>query len=236
MLLAFWIKDHTDVDSKTSNDKVSKWSQFAEGWKISFQDKKTRTVFMVDAIDTIGGTAWIGAFVLAFCVQVLHKDESWWGIMNGSFFAGSILGGMLVVSISKYFKNRKFPLMLWGLGIYAIIAGIFAFNINPFVAMALMFLMGPPIQVTAVIRKTLLQENVQEEKLPKVMSCLEVVNNVVFSTSLLSLGWVADTFGITVIYIIAAVATIVSVAIGILARSNFIEQKAEVLQREAMRY
>ncbi|MFB6366223.1 MFS transporter [Paenibacillus elgii] len=236
MLLAFWIKDHTDIDSKISNVKASKWSQFAEGWKISFQDKKTRTVFMVDAIDTIGGTAWIGAFVLAFCVQVLHKDESWWGMMNGSFFAGSILGGMLVVSISKFFNNRKFPLMLWGLGIYATIAAIFAFNINPFVAMALMFLMGLPIQVTAVIRKTLLQENVHEVKLPKVMSCLEVVNNVVFSASLLSLGWVADTFGITVIYVIAAVATLVSVAIGILARSNFIEQKTEALQREAMRY
>ncbi|WP_025847580.1 MFS transporter [Paenibacillus ehimensis] len=233
-ILASLIKDNSEQDK--SHNKKSKWTQAVEGWKASFQDKRIRTVFIVDAIDTIGGTAWIGAFVLAFCVQILQKDESWWGLANGSFFAGSIIGGLLVVSVSNYFNNKKFPLMLWGLAIYAAIAGAFAFNGNPFVAIALMFIMGPPLQVTAVIRRTLLQENAEKDKLPKVMACLEVTNNVVFSVSLLSLGWVADAFGIQTIYAIAAVVTLGSVVIGIFARSNFAEQKNKMLQSEAVRH
>ncbi|KPV55868.1 hypothetical protein QJ48_30855 [Paenibacillus sp. A3] len=233
-ILASLIKDNSEQDK--SHNKKSKWTQAVEGWKASFQDKRIRTVFIVDAIDTIGGTAWIGAFVLAFCVQILQKDESWWGLANGSFFAGSIIGGLLVVSVSNYFNNKKFPLMLWGLAIYAAIAGAFAFNGNPFVAIALMFIMGPPLQVTAVIRRTLLQENAEKDKLPKVMACLEVTNNVVFSVSLLSLGWVADAFGIQTIYAIAAVVTLGSVVIGIFARSNFAEQKNKTLQSEAVQH
>lgn len=233
-ILASLIKDNSEQDK--SHHKKSKWTQAVEGWKASFKDKRIRTVFIVDAIDTIGGTAWIGAFVLAFCVQVLQKDESWWGLANGSFFAGSIIGGLLVVSVSNYFNNKKFPLMLWGLAIYAAIAGAFAFNGSPFVAIALMFIMGPPLQVTAVIRRTLLQENAEKDKLPKVMACLEVTNNVVFSVSLLSLGWVADTFGVQTIYAIAAVVTLGSVLIGIFARSNFTEQKVKSFQGETVRY
>ncbi|WP_253956877.1 MFS transporter [Paenibacillus oleatilyticus] len=233
-ILASLIKDNSEQDK--SHHKKSKWTQAVEGWKASFKDKRIRTVFIVDAIDTIGGTAWIGAFVLAFCVQVLQKDESWWGLANGSFFAGSIIGGLLVVSVSNYFNNKKFPLMLWGLAIYAAIAGAFAFNGSPFVAIALMFIMGPPLQVTAVIRRTLLQENAEKDKLPKVMACLEVTNNVVFSVSLLSLGWVADTFGIQTIYAIAAMVTLGSVLIGIFARSNFTEQKVKSFQGETVRY
>ncbi|MFB0841556.1 MFS transporter [Paenibacillus oleatilyticus] len=233
-VLASLIKDNSEQDK--SHHKKSKWTQAVEGWKASFKDKRIRTVFIVDAIDTIGGTAWIGAFVLAFCVQVLQKDESWWGLANGSFFAGSIIGGLLVVSVSNYFNNKKFPLMLWGLAIYAAIAGAFAFNGSPFVAIALMFIMGPPLQVTAVIRRTLLQENAEKDKLPKVMACLEVTNNVVFSISLLSLGWVADTFGIQTIYAIAAMVTLGSVLIGIFARSNFTEQKVKSFQGETVRY
>ncbi|WP_127484490.1 MFS transporter [Paenibacillus ehimensis] len=232
-ILASLIKDKSEQDNKSYD---SKWKQAAEGWKTSFRDKRIRTVFIVDAIDTIGGTAWLGAFVLAFCVQVLHKDESWWGLANGSFFAGSIIGGLLVVSVSNYFNNKKFPFMLWGLAIYAVIAGAFAFNGNPFVAIALMFIMGPPLQVTAVIRRTLIQENAEKDKLPKVMACLEVINNVVFSASLLSLGWVADTFGIQTIYAIASLVTLGSVVIGITSRSNFAEQKTKTLQSEAVRY
>ncbi|WP_281935523.1 MULTISPECIES: MFS transporter [Paenibacillus] len=234
-ILASLVKDNSDQEKKSYN-KESKWEQAAEGWKTSFRNKRIRTIFIVDAIDTIGGTAWLGAFVLAFCVQVLNKDESWWGLANGSFFAGSIIGGLLVVSVSNYFNNKKFPLMLWGLAIYAAIAGAFAFNGNPFVAIALMFIMGPPLQVTAVIRRTLLQENAEKDKLPKVMACLEVTNNVFFSVSLLSLGWVADTFGIQTIYVIASLVTLGSVAIGIFARSNFAEQITKILQSEAVRH
>ncbi|WP_163856012.1 MFS transporter [Paenibacillus elgii] len=233
-ILASLVKDNSDQENKSYNKK-SKWVQAAEGWKTSFRDKRIRTIFIVDAIDTIGGTAWLGAFVLAFCVQVLNKDESWWGLANGSFFAGSIIGGLLVVSVANYFNNKKFPLMLWGLAMYAAIAGAFSFNGNPFVAIALMFLMGPPLQVTAVIRRTLLQENAEKDKLPKVMACLEVTNNVFFSVSLLSLGWIADTFGIQTIYAVASLVTLGSVAIGVFARSNFAEQKTKVLQSEAVR-
>ncbi|WP_197261959.1 hypothetical protein [Brevibacillus laterosporus] len=73
-----------------------------------------------------GDTAWIGVFVLAFVKQVLNRDESWLGLMNGSFFSGSIVGGLLVVALVKRLQKRSFLFMLLGFTVYILLAGWFA--------------------------------------------------------------------------------------------------------------
>ncbi|MED1666530.1 MFS transporter [Brevibacillus laterosporus] len=174
-----------------------------------------------------GGTAWIGVFVLVFVKQVLNRDESWLGLMNGSFFAGSIVGGLLVVALVKRLQKRSFLFMLLGFTVYILLAVFFAINTQPLLALVLMTLTGPPIEIAAVIRRTLFQQSINAIQLPKVLAALEVVINLTFGVSLLMLGWFADQFGMTNLYLFATFLTSIAVVVGFFNRSMFSDTKIE---------
>ncbi|AYB41682.1 MFS transporter (plasmid) [Brevibacillus laterosporus] len=237
MIFTSFIKDPLDMkkEKKIQLDKVANvtkkdksievkesfWSDFSKGWKIIGHNRRIRTLTIIDTLDTIGGTAWIGVFVLAFIKQVLNRDESWLGLMNGSFFAGSIVGGLLVVALVKRLQKRSFIFMLIGFTVYILLAVFFAINTHPLLALVLMTLTGPPIEIAAVIRRTLFQQSIDAIQLPKVLAALEVVINLTFGVSLLMLGWFADQFGMTNLYLFAAFLTSVAVVVGFFNRSMF---------------
>ncbi|WP_366951076.1 MFS transporter [Brevibacillus laterosporus] len=206
---------------KTTKGKESFWNDFSEGWKIIGHNRRIRILTIIDTLDTIGGTAWIGVFVLAFVKQVLNRDESWLGIMNGSFFAGSIVGGILVVALVKRLQKRSFLFMLLGFTVYILLAVFFACNTHPLLALVLMTLTGPPIEIAAVIRRTLFQQSINALQLPKVLAALDVMVNLTFGVSLLMLGWFADRFGIANLYLLAAILTTVAVIVGFFNRNTF---------------
>ncbi|MCR8964189.1 MFS transporter [Brevibacillus halotolerans] len=201
--------------------KESFWNDFSEGWRIIGHNRRIRTLTIIDTLDTIGGTAWIGVFVLAFVKQVLNQNESWLGLMNGSFFAGSIVGGILVVALVKRLQKRSFLFMLFGLTVYIILAVFFAINTHPLLALVLMTLTGPPIEIAAVIRGTLFQQSINAIQLPKVLAAQEVLINLTFGVSLLILGWFAEQFGMTNLYLFAAFLTSVAVVVVFFNRSIF---------------
>ncbi|WP_369680054.1 MFS transporter [Brevibacillus laterosporus] len=213
---------------KTTEEKESFWNDFSEGWKIIGHNRRIRTLTIIDTLDTIGGTAWIGVFVLAFVKQVLNRDESWLGIMNGSFFAGSIVGGILIVALVKRLQKNSFLFMLLGFTVYLLLAVFFACNTHPLLALVLMTLTGPPIEIAAVIRRTLFQQSITALQLPKVLAALDVMVNLTFGVSLLMLGWFADRFGIANLYLLAALLTTVAVIVGFFNRNTF--SKTEELQ------
>lgn len=93
---------------------------------------------IVDSVDTIGGTSWLGVFILAYVTQVLHQDASWWGFMNASFFSGTILGGLLVVGLVKRLQRNSFLYMLGALLVYVLITVVFALNTIPVAALVLL--------------------------------------------------------------------------------------------------
>lgn len=214
-------EENVTKTDKTTEEKESFWNNFSEGWKIIGHNRRIRTLTIIDTLDTIGGTAWIGVFVLAFVKQVLNRDESWLGIMNGSFFAGSIVGGILVVALVKRLQKRSFLFMLLGFTVYILLAVFFACNTHPLLALVLMTLTGPPIEIAAVIRRTLFQQSINALQLPKVLAALDVLVNLTFGVSLLMLGWFADRFGIANLYLLAALLTTAAVIVGFFNRNTF---------------
>lgn len=212
--------------------KESFWNDFSEGWRIIGHNRRIRTLTIIDTLDTIGGTAWIGVFVLAFVKQVLNQNESWLGLMNGSFFAGSIVGGILVVALVKRLQKRSFLFMLLGLTVYIILAVFFAINTHPLLALVLMTLTGPPIEIAAVIRRTLFQQSINAIQLPKVLAAQEVLINLTFGVSLLILGWFAEQFGMTNLYLFAAFLTSAAVVVGFFNRSIFNDREMEKKSEE----
>lgn len=199
----------------------SHWKELGEGWRIIWHNRRIRSLMIVDSIDTIGGTSWLGAFILAYVTQVLHKDASWWGFMNGSFFSGTILGGLLVVGLVKRLQKNSYLYMLGALFVYVLITVVFALNTIPVAALVLFAVSGLPVQMAGIIRRTLLQTSAPAAQLPKVMAGIDVLTNLAFGLSLLFLGWYADRFGMVQVYLLAAAMTTIAVLVGWFYRRDF---------------
>lgn len=220
--------DGSTNESESAIHKESRWSNLTEGWVLLGRNRRLRSLAMIDVFDTLGGTAWISVFLLAFIQQILHRDESWWGIMNGLFFAGSIIGGLFVVTLVKKLQKRSYLIMLLGLSIYVMLTVLFAFTTQPLVALILLTLSGFPVQVAGVIRHTLIQESVDPIQLPKVFAAWDVIVNLTFMTSMVVLAWFAEKFGMIDLYLLAALLTTISVVIAVFYRKVF--KETEVIQ------
>jgi len=204
--------------------KPSYGEQLSEGWKILATNRRIRTLAIVDNIDTLGGAAWLGAFILAFVVEVLHKDVSWWGFMNTVFFIGSIAGGVFIVARVKKIQKNSYLFMLFGLSVYVGITFFFAFNTIPVLALILLAISGIPVQIASIIRHTLIQQNLTPAETPSAMSALSVLSNFTFAIAMLLLSWIADRYGMRDMYVVAGVMTTAAVVIGFVYRSAFREE------------
>jgi MFS family permease len=209
------------AEAAKGKEKGSHWKELGEGWQIIWHNRRIRSLMIVDSVDTIGGTAWLGVFILAYVTQVLHRDASWWGFMNASFFSGTILGGLLVVGLVKRLQKNSFLYMLGALLVYVLITVVFALNTIPVAALVLFAVSGLPVQMAGIIRHTLLQTSAPAAQLPKVMAGIDVLTNLAFGLSLLFLGWYADRFGMVQVYLLAAAMTTIAVLIGWFYRRDF---------------
>ncbi|WP_017811568.1 MFS transporter [Paenibacillus shenyangensis] len=204
--------------------KPSYGEQLSEGWKILATNRRIRTLAIVDNIDTLGGAAWLGAFILAFVVEVLHQDASWWGFMNTVFFIGSIAGGVFIVARVKKLQKNAYLWMLFSLLAYVMITFFFAFNSVPMLALILFAVSGLPVQIAGIIRRTLIQQNLTPAETPSAMSALSVLSNFTFAIAMLLLSWIADRYGMRDMYVVAGVMTTAAVVIGFVYRSAFREE------------
>lgn len=46
---------------------------------------------IIHLIESWAGMIWIGAISLAFVQETLHKGETWWGYINGTYYLGSMI-------------------------------------------------------------------------------------------------------------------------------------------------
>ncbi|MFC4778845.1 MFS transporter [Paenibacillus sp. GCM10023252] len=192
-----------------------------EGFKRIRLSRRLTTLTFMDVVDMLGGSVWVGAFTLAYVQQVLHRGEEWWGFINGAYFAGTLAGGMLVLAYMGRIQTRLFPAMLLGMGAYAVLTALYAFNVSPAVALIIIILTGPATELSAITRRTLVQESVSDAELPKVLSAQNTVLNLVFCLSLLLLGWVADRFGVVPAYLVTAALSGSAVLFGYMRREAF---------------
>ncbi|MCV9952456.1 MFS transporter [Paenibacillus sp. BT-177] len=208
-----------------AKEKGSHWKELGEGWKIIWHNRRIRSLMIVDSVDSIGGVSWLGVFILAYVSQVLHRDASWWGFMNASFFSGTILGGLIVVGLVKRLQKNSFLYMLGALLVYVLITIVFALNTIPVAALVLFAVSGLPVQMAGIIRRTLLQTSAPPAQLPKVMAGIDVLTNLAFGLALLFMGWYADRFGMVQVYLLAAAMTAIAVLIGWWYRRDFQENE-----------
>lgn len=201
----------------------SRWDTLKEGWVLVWKSPRLRALTVMDVTDMLGGSVWAGAFMLVFVKEILLKDEQWWGYINASYFAGAVLGGLLVVAFVERLEKRIFAAMLSGMLGYAIATTMFAINSYAPLALLLVLFTGPLTELTAVSRRTLIQRSAKKEQLPQIFSAQATLLNTVFGISLLVMSGVAEWLGIVNMYLFAAGITVIAMCMGILNRGAFRE-------------
>jgi MFS family permease len=234
--LTIWVKEPTnEQEGERPVEKVSqlveaeqpaleertKWSTLLEGWTMIWRSPKLRVLTFMDVIDMLGGSVWVGAFMLAFVQQVLQQGEEWWGFLNAAYFAGTVAGGVLVIALVKRINAYLFPAMLFGMIVYSVLTLFYAFNTQPYSAIGLVLVYGPFVQLTVVTRRTLIQRSVDKTGLPKVMAAQAALLHFIFCISLLVMAWIAETFGIVNLYLFASGLTCLAALTGVLFRKTF---------------
>lgn len=199
----------------------TKWSTLLEGWTMIWRMPKLRVLTFMDVIDMLGGSVWVGAFMLAFVQQVLQQGEEWWGFLNAGYFAGTVAGGVLVIALVKRINAYLFPAMLFGMIVYSVLTLFYAFNTQPYSALGLVLVYGPFVQLTVVTRRTLIQRSVDKMGLPKVMAAQAALLHFIFCISLLVMAWIAETFGIVNLYLFASGLTCLAALTGVVFRRTF---------------
>ncbi|WP_339221257.1 MFS transporter [Paenibacillus sp. FSL H8-0332] len=199
----------------------SKWKTLTEGWQVIWRMPRLRMLTFMDIIDMLGGSVWVGAFTLAFVQVALKQGEEWWGFINAAYFAGTVGGGLLVLSAVHLIGNRYLGAMLIGMAGYGLLTMVYALTTQPYIALVLVLLMGPFAELAVINRRTLIQRSTSRQMLPKVLSAQASLLHLVFCISLLVMAGLAERFGIVNLYLLAAVLTSLALVVGLLGRRAF---------------
>ncbi|MEK4519355.1 MFS transporter [Paenibacillus sp. FSL H8-0122] len=209
------------ADSEPAPSSASKWKTLTEGWQVIWRMPRLRMLTFMDIIDMLGGSVWVGAFTLAFVQVALKQGEEWWGFINAAYFAGTVGGGLLVLSAVRLIGNRYLGAMLIGMAGYGLLTMVYALTTQPYIALVLVLLMGPFAELSVINRRTLIQRSTSKQMLPKVLSAQASLLHLVFCISLLVMAGLAERFGIVNLYLLAAVLTSLAFCVGLLGRRAF---------------
>jgi MFS family permease len=165
-----------------------------EGWRILFSHPLLGRLAASDSFQFVADGAWTGAVILAFVHEVLYEDNTWWGFINASYFAGAILGGLLVSRWSGLVQNRLAGALLLGSLSMCVLTAMFALIPVPAISLALCLLMGVPYQMRQIAGRTLLQSTPAPEQTPLVLTAHNTLNAAFFAISAFLMGWVTDHF------------------------------------------
>ncbi|MFC7440671.1 MFS transporter [Laceyella putida] len=206
-----------NADSAATEPQANRWETLQEGWRHLFTHPLLKRLIAMDIFDFAAGGVWAGAVMLAFVTQVLQAGEEWWNFLNGTYFAGTMLGGFIALKWSKWVDHHLLLcLFIGGLSMFGF-TFIYAISPWPLVSLMLCLLMGPPNQTKEIAKRTLYQSSVSLEMMPKVFAAQNMVSYALFSLSVLVMGWIVDVLSAQAAYLVAtglyAVSFVISVSL-----------------------
>lgn len=108
-VLCLWIAARSMKEKEPAAAGGAKpgWEVIREGWFYLWRNPTLRIVTMMDMIEGIAGTIWVGAITLVYVKEVLHQGEAWWGFINASYYIGAIAGGLLMLLLSSFIPEKS---------------------------------------------------------------------------------------------------------------------------------
>ncbi|MDX8365329.1 MFS transporter [Cytobacillus sp. IB215665] len=226
--LFYFVKDEKEMITNHAT-KESAFSSISEGYLSLWKNPALRIITTMDILEGIANGVWIGANILVYVIEFLNKDEAWWGYISGSYYIGTILGGLFVVSFSKWVSHRLIASMIIGSFVVSIFTLIFGLTTNPFVPILLSIINGPAYQLRDISQQTLFQQNVEDKHLPKVFAAKGLLTSATLGVSIGIMGVISDTFGVQYTFFIAASLYGISAVLALFIwRKNKNQLKAEL--------
>ncbi|MGM7702090.1 MFS transporter [Pseudalkalibacillus sp. Hm43] len=193
------------VPDEQPKPSPSKWKAIKDGWLLLWNNKTILVITIMDMIEGIAGTIWVGAITLVFVQEALNQGAEWWGFINSSYYAGTILGGVLALLIAKKVQANLIQSMAIGSFLFGILTFLYGINSVPWLALVLCVLMGPSYQIRDIAQQTAMQTSVSTERLPKIYATHGILISTIGGISVLLVGMVADFVGIRFVYIFASI-------------------------------
>lgn len=195
----------TYVVNELPKTSESKWEAIKDGWVLLWNNKTIRMITIMDMLEGIAGTIWVGAITLVFVKEALNQGAEWWGFINSSYYVGTILGGILALFIAKKVQDHLIQSMAIGSFLFGILTFLYGINSIPWLALGLCVLMGPAYQIRDIAQQTAMQTSVSTERLPKIYATHGILISSIGGISVLLVGIVADVLGIRFVYILASI-------------------------------
>lgn len=177
------------------------WSQLTEGWKSISATPLLRKIIQMDILETIAGTVWIAAIVYVFVEQALHVGEQWWGLINGAFFIGLLIGSLYCVKFPQVVDRFKYHFIFLGSMLCSILTILFGITSYPVVALILSVGIGLSSQLKNIPQQTIIQRSVPTDKLVTVYTSMGTVATGVFGVSSLLIGMLVDLLGVRIVFL-----------------------------------
>ncbi|MDM5337213.1 MFS transporter [Fictibacillus enclensis] len=182
----------------------SKWATLKEGWSLLWHNQTLRLVTIMDLIEGVAGTIWVGALTLVYVKEVLNQEAQWWGYINSSYYVGTILGGFFTFWLARKIQNHLVINMAIGSSLFALFTLFYGLSSTPILSLVLCVLMGLAYQLRDVSQQTVIQTNVDNQILPKVYASRSIILSTVTGSSIALFGFIADFLGIRWVYILGA--------------------------------
>ncbi|EIT86140.1 hypothetical protein A374_06061 [Fictibacillus macauensis ZFHKF-1] len=190
---------------ETTTEKASPVTTMKAGWVTLWRQPTLRLVTLMDVIEGMAGTIWIGALTLVYVTEALHESPQWWGYINGSYYIGTIVGGFLTLALASFVKRHLVLAMIVGSACFSLLTLLYGLSTMPLLSLVLCVLMGPSYQLRDVSQETAFQSSVHAEQLPNVYGARSVLLSLTSASSIPLFGFIADHYGIRSVYVIASI-------------------------------
>ncbi|WP_409294243.1 MFS transporter [Peribacillus sp. SCS-26] len=192
-------KDETPVEKKPG------LAALKEGWAILWNNRTLRLVTIMDCMEGIAGTIWVGAITLVYVKEALNSGEQWWGYINASYYAGAILGGAVTWLFASRIQRHLVASMAIGSLLFSIFTLLYGLNSSPAAALILCAAMGPAYQLRDTAQQTALQTGIELNALPQAYASRNILLSAISSLSIALAGLTADMLGIRMVYILGGI-------------------------------
>ncbi len=184
---------------------VPLWQSVKDGARYLRHHELARTLVTMEWLEHVPHGVWTSALMLVFVEQALNAEAQVWGLQNGAFYTGVMLGAVLATAVSGIIMRWPGRIIIINAFLMGLLTIVYAQTASVTVTIVISIMYGPTFALRDVAQNTLLQTSVDEDKLGRVYSLREMGWNVVFLLSGLTYAALVDVgVPIRAIYMLAA--------------------------------
>lgn len=179
-------------------------TSIVEGYRLLFSFPVLRQLTFIEFIEALIGTIWIGAIQLAFIEEFLNEDTSWWGYFNAAYFAGTMIGAIVIYKFKKLSTLNLYTIIICQI-VYVITVIIFGTIKIPVISVLLIFIMGLVFQTKDILQETLIISKIPKEHITLLTAFKSTIIEFGYLISIISIGVYAEVVPIQWVYITSGI-------------------------------